>query len=545
MTVALDLLLRNAVVRTMDPNRPRATSLGIWNGRIVGLDDDVADSSAARVVDLAGATLLPGFHDAHCHTTSYGISTTQLDLSECLTTDAVLDRVAENARGLPDDAWVIGVGYLDRAQAGRHPTSGELDRAASGRPVWLTHRSGHMCAVSSTVLHLLPAPLPASAVEYMHRDARGEPTGLLEEAAMELVKEIVGPGSIDDMVTAIEVATRKYVSEGITSITEAGIGCPGVDHSPLELAAWQIAARQGRLLTRANLMVYSELFHDLPGNPTDPGRFGLDLGLHTGLGDSTVRVASMKIWLDGAGSAGRAAASTRDATAEDPDAHLVDDPDRLHQIIVKAHRSGWQVAAHAMGDRAVDLLLDALSQAGPEDEVRTRRHRIEHGGLIRPEQIDRIRRLGVVVVIQPVFVREFGDALAHHFGTDRVGWSIRHRSLLDAGVVVAASSDRPVAPGAPLVGVRAMVERLTATGMTYGASERVTVEEALRAYTGHAAYAAGVEQEVGTISTRRLADLVVLDADPGEADTAAIEQIGVLATLVGGEPVHDPSQLFT
>jgi predicted amidohydrolase YtcJ len=544
VSFGLDLVLRNAVVHTMDSDRPRATSVGVWNGRIVGLDEELVDSRAARVVDLAGATLLPGFHDAHCHTTSYGISATQLELSACATTEEVLDSVAEYARGLPDDAWVIAVGYLDRAQPGRHPTSAELDRAASGRPVWLTHRSGHMCSVSSTVLRLLPHPLPASVVGYVHRDDRGEPTGLLEEAAMELVKEIVGPGSVDDMVTAIDVATRQYVSEGITSITEAGIGCPGVDHSPLEIAAWQIAARRGRLRTRAHLMVYSELFHDLPGNPADPGKFGLDLGMHTGLGSSTVRMSAMKVWLDGAGSAGRAAATARDGAGEDPDAQLVDHPDRLTRMIVDAHRSGWQVAAHAMGDRAVDLLLDALELAGPEDEVRSRRHRIEHGGLIRPEQIDRIRRLGVVVVIQPVFVREFGDALAHHFGADRVDWSIRQQSLLDAGVVVAASSDRPVAPGAPLLGVQAMVERLTATGAAYGARERVRVEEALHAYTSHAAYAAGVEHEVGTIRSRQRADLVVLDADPTSVDTAAIGEIRILATLVGGEPVHDPGHLF-
>ncbi len=545
MTFPLDLLLRNGVVHTMDPARPRATSVGIWNGRVVGLDDEVAGCPAGRVVDLGGATVLPGFHDAHCHTTSYGVAATQLELSECPTTDAVLDRVADHAEGLPEDAWVIGVGYLDRARPGRHPTSAELDRAASGRPVWLTHRSGHLCAVSSKVLDLLPDPLPAAAAGYLHRDEQGEPTGVLEEAAMELVKDIVGPGSVEAMVTAIALATRHYVSEGITSITEAGIGCPGVDHSPIELAAWQIADRRGLLLTRAHLMVYSELFHDLPGNPADRGRFGLDLGLHTGLGDARVRVSAMKVWLDGAGSAGRAATSAHEGEEEDPDAQLVDDPDRLRRVIVGAHRAGWQVAAHAMGDRAVDLLLDALQAAGPTHEVRARRHRIEHGGLIRPDQVARIRRLGVVVVIQPVFIGEFGDVLAHHFGAARVDWSLRQQSLLDAGVVVAASSDRPVAPGAPLAGVRAMVERRTGSGAAYGAGERVTVDEALRAYTRNAAHAAGVDHEVGTISPRQLADLVVLDADPTEADVEAIDTTRVLATVVGGEAVHDPGRLFT
>lgn len=539
MSFELDLLIRNAAVITMDPRCPRASSIGVWNGRIVTVDDD-ARHHAARVVDVGGATVLPGFHDAHCHVTSYGVSATQLELSDSPTIDRVLDRVAEHSRGMPDGAWVIGVGYLDREQPQRHPTSAELDRAGGGRPVWLTHRSGHMCAVSSQVLRLLPDPVPASAADYVGRNAAGEPTGLLEEAAMELVKEVVGPGSVEEMVTAIDVATRQYASEGVTRITEAGIGCPGVDHSPLEIGAWQIASRQGRAHTRAHLMVYNELFHDLPHNPADRQTFGLDLGVHTGFGDDRVRMSAMKVWLDGAGSAGKAA-SRED---EDPDAHLVDDPRRLHRMIVDAHRSGWQVAAHAMGDRAVDVLLDALQDAGPESEVRRRRHRIEHGGLIRPDQVDRLRRLGIVVVIQPAFIGEFGDALAHHFGADRVGWSIRAASLLDAGIVVAASSDRPVAPGSPLLGIQAMVERLTATGATYGADERVTAEQAVRAYTRNAAYAVGMDYEVGTVAPRQLADLVLLDADPTTTASADIAKIGVVATLVGGEATYDRARLF-
>ncbi len=540
MTMKLDVLLRNATVLTMDPRRPRARTIGVWNGRIFGVDEEVEGCRAVREVDLGGATVLPGFHDAHCHTSSYGVAATQLELSDSPTVDVVLDRVAEHAHGLPAGDWVIGVGYLDRERPDRHPTRAELDRAAEGRPVWLTHRSGHLCVVSSAVLRLLPNPIPTAAAGYVARDGAGESTGLLEEAAMELVKEVVGCGSVEEIVSAIDVATRQYVSEGLTSVTEAGIGCPGVDHSPLEIGAWQVAADRGLARTRAHLMIYSGLLHDVPRHLTDRARVGLDLGLRTGLGDDRVRVSAMKIWLDGAGSAGRAASAGDD----DPDSHLVEDPALLHASVVEAHRAGWQVAAHAMGDHAVDLFLEALTKAGPEEEVRRRRHRIEHGGLIRPDQVARLARYGVVVVIQPVFISEFGDALTGRFGLDRVDWSIRHRTLLDAGVVVAASSDRPVAPGSPLLGVQAMVERTTASGAAYGPRERVGVEEALHAYTRHAAFAAGVDAEVGTIAGRQLADLVVLETDPTAAETAEIGKIGILATLVSGHPTHDPAQFF-
>lgn len=531
MSFELDLLLHGATVHTMDPERPRAERVGVWNGWVVGVDEQVTGLTAARTVDLRGNTLLPGFHDAHVHTTSYGVLDAQLDLSGVSSTDDVLSLVAQHADGLAPGAWVVGSGYVDRADPARHPTRDELDCAGGGRPVWLTHRSGHMCAVSSAVLAALPEPLPEDAARYVQRGADGEPTGLLEEAAMELVKAVVGPGSVDQMVDAIDVATSQCVREGTTSITEAGIGCPGVDHSPLEIAAWQHAARAGRAHTRANLMVHDGVFHDLAHHPADRARFGLDLGVHTGFGDDRVRVSAMKIWLDGAGSSGGA------ATDED-DSGLVEEPGLLHRHVVEAHRAGWQVAAHAMGDRAVDLFLDALESAGPVAEVRARRHRVEHGGLVRPDQLPRLRHLGVVVVIQPAFISEFGDALAHHFGADRLDWSIRHASLLAAGVVVAASSDRPVAPGAPLVGVQAAVERSTASGAAYGADDRVAVEEALAAWTRHAAYAARVEDRVGTITACRLADLVVLGADPLAVATDELAGIEVLATIVGGQVVH-------
>lgn len=540
--MVLDLLLTNATVHTMDPGRPAARAIGIWHGHILGLDGDVSDLSTARTIDLAGATVLPGFHDAHCHTTSVGVEVTQLALGSAPDTDAVLERVAAHAGGLNAGAWVIGTGYLDRRNPRRHPTAAELDKAAGGRPVWLTHRSGHLCSVSTAVLSLLPDPLPEAARDFVRRDADGRPNGLLDETAMDLVKNIVGPASVADLVDAIDTATARYAAEGITSFTEAGIGCPGLDHSPLEIAAYQLAHAQLRMHARAQLMVYSELLHDLTGNPADAGGFGLDLGLRTGLGDPWLRVGAMKIWIDGAGTAGTAAVSGADGVRAV--ANFVDDPARMTAMIVGAHRAGWQVAGHAMGDSAVDLLLDALESAGPLPEVAARRHRIEHAGLIRPDQLERIARLGVVCVIQPLFITEFGDILAEHFGWDRVPWSLRAASLIEAGIVLAAGSDRPVAPGEPLAGIQAMLLRRTASGADYGPAERVGMADAIGAYTFGAAVAARSEGEFGAIAPGLLADLVVLDNDPLAADPSEIAQIGVLATMVGGCATHDPGSLI-
>jgi hypothetical protein len=541
----LDLLIHNARILTVDPMRPRASQLGIWNGRVFGLDEEVERCRARVTVDLDGATVTPGFHDAHCHTTSFGLGLVLLELHEIEGVEATLDAVAEYATGLAPDEWLIGFGYGAGLRAGEYPDRHALDRAGRGRPVWLTHLSGHSCVVSSAVLSAvgITGALDDAARGRVAVDLDGLPTGLIEEAAMDLVKAHVGPSSIESLARAIDRATAHYLTEGITSFTDAGIGCPGIDHSPVELAAYQLAAATGRLHTRARLMVHNELFHPLVSHRDDRIATGLDLGLRTGFGDSRLSVGAMKVWVDGSG-LGHTAATTG------PDGEIRggfdNDPALVTRSIIEASRAGWQVAAHAIGDAAVDLVLDALEEAatgGPYPATAgTPRHRIEHGMIIRPDQVARLARLAMTVVVQPQFVTDFGDALSA--GGRGVGNYFRMRSLIDAGVHLAASSDRPVAAGAPLTGMQAAVERATATGGTFGPDECLTPAEALGSYAAGGAWAAHGEAEWGTLVARQLADLVVLDADPLTVDPHHIGEIAVLATLVEGRAAFDPTSLF-
>lgn len=535
----LDILLRNARVRTLDPARPQASAVGIWGGSIVGLDGDLAGTSAQVTVDLRGATVVPGFHDAHCHTTSFGLASVLLDLTAVQGRARILAAVTARAAELSAADWVIGVGYGGGMAVGEDLHAEELDRAAAGRPVWLTHLSGHRCVVSTAALSLAGVT-GAGASRDRGRvavDAQGRPTGLLEETAMDVVKDVVGPSSIEQLADAIDRATGVYVGEGITSFTDAGIGVPGLDHSPVELAAYQLARETGRLHARAQLMVHNELMHDLASHPDDGIRRGLDLGVRTGFGDSHLGIGAMKVWVDGSGLAGEGAS-------------FDDDPAVLRRSIVEAHRAGWQVAAHAMGDAAVDLVLDALEEAGHGGPSRPgravpARHRIEHGGLVRSDQVPRLARLQMTVVPQPVFIPEFGDVLADVLGGGgRSHESFRVRSLLAAGVAVAGSSDRPVAGGAPLRGLQAMVERRTASGQCYGPDERVDAGTALAAFTFAGARAAHSEHLRGMVAARMQADLTVLAEDPTEVDPRRISDIPVLATLVAGQVVHDPEGLF-
>lgn len=530
-----DLLLTNARVRTLEgPGRTEtASAVAIWRDRIVALED----VPAHRTIDLGGAVVTPGFHDAHNHMAWYGLSLDEVDL-RVPTLDVLYDAIARRAAEAPAGAWIVGAGY-DENKLGAHPDRDALDRAAPGRRVWLKHTSGHMCLVNGPLLAELgiaeaPVDVPGGLVVV---DTAGRPTGLLQEQAQQLLNRLVLPYPVATLVDAIERAGRVYLAQGITSVTEAGVGGGWIGKSPVEVAAYQRARDTGRLPVRVELMVAADVLHDLPAHESDDITLGLDLGIRTGLGDDRLRIGPVKIFSDGS-LIGHTCALTEDF-ADSPGNHgfLQDDADALRTRIVEAHRSGWRVAAHAIGDAAIDLVLDAVEEAQrrwPRPDVR---HRIEHFGVSRPDQVARAGALGVVPVPQGRFVGEIGDGMLRALGPARAGWAYRYRSLLDAGITVPGSSDRPVVDGAPLLGMHDMVNRRTDGGLPCGPEEAVSGLEALTAYTLGSAYASHAERDRGTIAVGRYADLAVLSDDPATVDPAAIRDIEVLSTLLAGEVV--------
>jgi predicted amidohydrolase YtcJ len=526
-----DLLLTNANVLTMDPSYPRASSVAVSGGRVVAVDPPSAPASS--VVDLGGATLLPGFRDAHNHMAWFGLSLSEVSLRVPSLAD-LYAAVAARAAASPD-GWVTGSGY-DQNKIGGHPDRDALDRAAPGRRVWLRHTSGHMCVVSSAVLADLG--ISSSAVDVpggtVVTDESGRPTGLLLERAQELVGQLVHPYPVSVLADAIDRAGQQYLSEGITSVTEAGIGGGWIGHTPVELAAYQTARDQGRLPVRVELMIASDVLHPLGAHPSDDLELGLDLGIRTGFGDDWLRVGAMKVFTDGS-LVGRTAAMTEPYAGSSSCGQLQGDASSLRETIIAAHRSGWQVAAHAIGDAAIDLVLDAYSSAASEYPRAGTRHRIEHFAVVRPDQLARAASLGLVPVPQGRFASELGDGMLAALDPSRHDLLYRQRSLLAAGMVLPGSSDRPVVAGAPLLGIHDMVNRVTASGAPFNQGEAITPFEALRAYTAGSAYASRAESRVGTIAPGMLADLVVLSEDPTGVDPSRIASIEVLATYVDGE----------
>ena len=537
-----DLALVNANVLTMDPARPRASAVALTGGRIEALATSAAGLTADQVVDLHGATLLPGFGDAHNHMIGFGRSLAEIDLSSPPIggLDELYAAVARRAETTAPGDWVTGSGY-DQNKIGAHPDRDALDRAAPGRLVWLRHTSGHMAVVNSPVLAALGLDAAATDVPGGRVDTYpdGRPSGLLEERAQALVGTLVYPFPVAFLADAIDRAGAQYLADGITSCTEAGIGGGWIGHSPVELAAYQAARDTGRLHIRVELMVASEVLHALGAHPDDGLERGLDLGIRTGFGDDWLRIGAVKIFSDGSLVGRTAAVHDEYAGPGEGHGYLQADAEELQATIIAAHRSGWQVATHAIGDRAIDVALEAYAQALAQYPRRDPRHRIEHFALVQPRQVAQAAALGVIAVPQGRFASELGDGMLAAVGPKRHDWLYRQRSLLEAGMVLPGSSDRPVVAGAPLLGLHNMVNRRTASGAPFNAGEAITASQALYAYTFGSAYASRQEHVKGSISPGKLADLVVLSEDPTAVSAGRIAGLQVLATIIGGQCRYD------
>lgn len=536
----IDTLYTGGRIRTLAAERPVASRIGVLNGRIVGLDEELDGVAAERVVDLDGAPVLPGFHDAHYHLSLTGARLAALDLrpGRIGSLEELYAAVRERAEASPPDAWVRGSGY-DQNHLEDHPTADALDAVAGGRPVLLEHVSAHMTVANTRAFELAGysgrVGVPEVEGGHIPRDPDGRPIGLLQEQAMKLIYALVRPMPVDEVLRNLRLAYDQALSYGLTSVTEPGIGAYDMlGNSPVDFHAYQLAHEQGILQVRTTLMPFISTLHDLAPD-ADNDWFGLDLGIRTGLGDDMLRVGPVKCISDGS-FIGRSAAMHACYKGEtDNNGVLLFPEDRLRDFIIRAHASGWTVATHAIGDRAADLVLAAVEEAQrlrPRPEVR---HRIEHFAVATDERIRRTADLGIIAVPQAIFISDFGDGMADAVDDELAPLIYRMKALLDAGIVMPGSTDSPVSDGNPLTCIRDMVLRRTKSGRVLGPDERLTIDEAIRAYTHGSAYAVSQEDDKGTLETGKLADFIVLSDDLYQVDPERITDQQVVATVVGGE----------
>ena len=523
-----DLLLLNGKVRTMDPANPVASAVAIRQGKVVFAGDDAgaraAVPAATEAVDLRGRTATPGLNDAHAHPMSVGFALLDLDLSPERNAGIadLLGLVRRAAAERPPGTWIVGRGY-DHARLAelRHPTRHDLDAAAPDHPVVLIRMCHHIGAANSAALAL--AGVTAATADpdggLFDRDAHGEPTGVLRETALEVVRANVPEPDEDAIAAALEAAGRRFLADGVTSATEAGI------RDPREMAAYQRLWRAGRLPLRTYLMMMlDETMESL-----------LALGIRTGFGDDRLRIGPVKLFADGS-IGGRTARMRRPYEGQPDNVGLwMLPPEELKAKVRRAHEAGFQVGIHAIGDAAVELVVDAYAEAQAASPRPDPRHRIEHCSIVDDGLLAKIAAAGAVPVPGTTFLRHFRDAYVDALGEARIQQSYGFRSYERFGIVGAASTDAPVVPTSAVAGLQTMVTRLDDRGREVGLGERVPLADALRAYTVNGAYASFEEGSKGTLAPGMLGDVTVFETDLFAVDPGDLAQVKVDLTVSGGE----------
>lgn len=533
-----DLVLYNARVYTMDAAHPHAQAVAVAGNRFLAVGDDDHLRPLLRpggqAVDLGGRCVVPGLIDAHIHLDWYclGIYQKQVDLDNVPTKAEALNRVAEAARHIPPGRWIQGSGWNKNiwpdsppaeGSARGFPTAADLDAVAPAHPVALKDKSHHALWVNTRALQL--AGVTAATADppggEIVRDEAGQPTGIFLEAAEELVSRVIPEPDVETMAAALR--------QGIAQARRLGLtGCHDPGH-PTVLAALQLLRARGELKLRALVHL-----------PADGLEAAIKLGLRSGLGDETLRIGGVKLFADGAlGPQTACLLAPYEGTADKTGIPTLT-AGELDDLVRRAHQAGLSVAVHAIGDAANRAVLDALEDAqssipNPRSPIPDR---IEHVQLIHPDDLPRLARLGVVASMQPIHATSDMEMAGRHWGR-RCAWAYAWRSVLDSGAILAFGSDCPVETPDPLAGIHAAVTRRRADGFPgpegWIPAQRLTVAEAVHAYTLGAACASGEAHLKGSIAPGKLADLTVLSQDIFQIEPMAILDTRVEMTLFDGQ----------
>ncbi|MFQ6076220.1 MAG: amidohydrolase [Candidatus Bathyarchaeia archaeon] len=528
--LSADLILMNGNVLTVDKDFSRAEAVAVKDGRIVrvGKNREVKPlaGKGTMILDLQGKTVLPGFIDAHCHMWMFGIQLSQVDCRSPPTKSIVeiVEKIGERVKKTPPGRWMVGWGYDDTKLAERrHPNRWDLDRVSPNNPVAVRRTCGHTMVVNTKALEIIDygkdTPQPEGGEIEKDPDS-GEPTGILRETAMEPVNDIIRAFSVEEIEEAIKIACQHALKEGLTSYQEAGLTTDAIK-------AYQRLYAKGELPVRVYMMVRSDLLDVF-----------IEAGITTGFGDDWLRVGPIKVMMDGGVGGKTAALYEPYEGTEDNVGIIYMSQEKLDNLVKKAHDGGFQVAIHAIGDRAIDVSLNALERAIKDSPREDHRHRVEHCGLSTPTIIRRLQKLSVLPAGQPPFLNKIGASFKTNLGSKRIRWTYPFKTWFEEGFKPSGSSDRPVVLGAPLVGIWAAVNRRTEAGAYLTPEEGVTPEQAIRMYTINAAYTSFEEEIKGSVEPGKLADMVVLSDDPTRVPPDKIRGIEVLSTIVAGKVVY-------
>ncbi len=531
-----DLIFAGGTVLTVNPDDYVASAVAVVGDRIVyvGTEEEALawKGPDTLVVQLDGRTLLPGLIEAHCHIMGWGSAISGLDLTGAASIGEIKELVRKRSEDLDAGCWIRGRGYNQLHLAeGRHPDRWDLDEVSKDHPVVLTRCCGHIGVVNSRALN--EAGLTDDSLDLpggvMDRDEDGRLTGVLRETARDPVKEVSSPPSVQ---------LREWYAAGCADLVRWGITSAhdmGREGTTCDIAGWHSSEK-----------IPLRVFATVPPEEMDEVWSG---GGHLRFlqGNRYFRTGHMKLFADGSSSGPTAA--TREPYASDPaDCGIqVTSQKEIIDIFLRANRLGFSLTAHAVGDRGIEMVLNGQEAAlgdRPRRGVRpgysrVPRHRIEHCAMAFSDLRQRIKDMSIIPVGQTIFLHDYGDNYAGDYGVARARSMFPMRSLLDAGIPVALSSDAPVSHPNPLAGMAAACSRKSRGGEVLGGKERISLTDALRCYTMHGAYAEFAEDIKGSIEVGKLADFAVVDAPLLELGGDELVDCSVDMTVIAGEVVYD------
>lgn len=528
-TFYADLVIKNAEIHTMDPAKPTATSLAVYGDMIIaiGTDGDTKPLTGPKtqVIDAAGRVIVPGFNDAHVHFMGVGSQLSSVDLRDAKTPEEFVRRIKDFAAKLPKGAWILG-GNWDHENWTPNdlPTAAMIDAVTPDNPVFIDRLDGHMALANSLAMKLAKVTKETKDVAggLIVRDAKGDPTGVFKDEAMGYINRVIPDMTMDQALEYAKAASDHAASLGVTSVQDMSAG--------MGIAAYQELLRRGELKTR----IYG-------CSPLPAYENWKNTGVRAAFGGPWLRIGCLKGFADG--SLGSTTAWFFEPYLDDPSTSgLAMDVAGMERDALAADKLGMQINIHAIGDRANAATLYIYEKLRRQNGARDRRSRIEHAQHLRMQDIPRFAKLGVIASMQPTHAIDDGRWAGKRLDEKRLKGTYAFRSLLDSGAVLAFGTDSPVASLNPLIGIYSAVTRRTTDGKNpdgWIPEQKITVEEAVRAYTYGSAYAEFQEKVKGTLAPGMLADMVILSDNIFKIDPVKIADVHVVRTIVGGKTVYE------
>src|SRR6266536_1237163 len=527
------LIITNAAVYTVDKQHPRADAVAAIGDRVVAVGSSAEINSwrgpSTRVIDAGGKLVLPGFNDAHLHFIPGGAQLDQVQLNDAANPEEFAKRIAAEVRKIPIGEWILG-GRWDETKwlKPQLPTKELVDPVTGNVPMFIERYDGHEALANSVAMKLagVDAKTPDVPGGVIMRDASGNPTGVFKDAAMTLIYKAIPPMTHEQRLRAARGALKHAASLGVTSVQHMNPEFPDV-------AAYSELAEKGELTTRIYAVPMETDWRDQA-----------KVGIRRSWGSPYLRLGAVKGYADG--SLGSRTAYMFEPFTDDPgNTGLLSDemhpPSAMRERLMGADAAGLQLRVHAIGDRAISMTLDIFGDIEKEHGYHDQRFAIEHAQHTAQKDFERFAKLHVIASMQPYHAIDDGRWAEKRLGHDRARYSYAWRSFLDHGVTLAFGTDWPVAPLDPMLGLYAAVTRATLDGKNPGGwipEEKITLPEAVEAYTMSSAFAEFQEHEKGSVTPGKLADMVILSDNIFDLKPEAIRNAKVETTIVGGKVVY-------